>query len=253
MNHIIRNMFAAASLTLIGGVANAQLVELQQNAQDPLPSGSYADNYYNGGFAGNSYTSGPIQNYPASGPGPSLGFTFSSNANVQSGGVNQGKFQNLPTDPDNNTQVLYFSVLGGSTTTDTINFSTGFTGVTFNYALASNDPDYDQTADVWSGLNGTGTLLGTIALNSAATTIPGTTRQYIYTTWSSATDDSLSGVGQSVTFGVANSAPSENLEIDAFTVDAVPIPEPATYGAAVLAGVGLLLASLRDGFRRIKA
>ncbi len=230
-------MVAAASLSLIGGVANAQqAVELLQNAQDPLPSGSYADNYYNGGWAGNTYASGPVQNYPTSGTGPSLGFTFSANADVQSGGTNQGKFQNLPTDPDNNTQILYFApVLGGGSTTNAINFATGFTGVTFNFALDGNSSTYDQTADVWSGLNGTGTLLDTIALNSAAITINGTTRQYVYTTWSSATDDTFSGVGQSVTFGNSNSTAPENLEIDAFTVEAVPEPSSWALGITAVA------------------
>jgi hypothetical protein len=246
MNHIIRSMAAAASLSLIGGAANAQTVELQQNAHDLLPTGSYVDNYYNGGFAGNTITSGPIQNYPSSGAGPKLGFTFSLNAEALSAGTNsaQGKFATLPTDPnDNNTQVLFFSFVSGNGVTNTINFAAGFTAVTFNYALGNNNPMYDQTADVWSGLNGTGTLLGTIALNSAAVTLSGPNRNYIFNTWSTATDNSFSGVAQSVTFGNSNSTPSEELEIDAFTV-----PEPSSW-ALIITAVPLFFVLRRRALR----
>jgi MYXO-CTERM domain-containing protein len=238
MKLILRTITAATLVTLAAGIAHAQqAVELQQNAQDLLPSGSYADNWYVGGWAGNSYTSGPITGYPSfpvAGPGPNLGFTFSSNAVVWSAGTNAGKFENLPTDPvDSNTQALTFSALGGAGTTDAINFAGGFTGLTFNYSLGNNNSAYDQTADIWSGLNGTGTVVGTVSLTSAANTITATNRANIFTTWSTATNNSLTGVGQSITFGVANPLPAEEVELDAFTVQSTP--EPTSYALGLTA------------------
>jgi hypothetical protein len=264
MNHIIRRIVAAALLSLIGGVANAQLVELQQNAQDKLRATNlYADTYYNGGYAGNTTTSGPLQNNAEYGPGPNLGFTFSTNAAVlQSGtGSTYGRFQNLPTDSsgDGNNQVLNFNNTYPTPITNVINFATGFTGVTFNYSLGNNYSTYDQTADVWSGLNGTGTILGTIQLgigtlqstqqlNSATTTITPSSSQYLFTAWSSASANNFSGSGvaQSVTFGTSTNLANEELEIDAFTVQAVPEPHSVWL---MLGGLGLLAFMRRRALR----
>jgi len=231
MKHITGNTaFAAARcLGLLIGVtaalaapgAGAQTVELQQNGF--LHTGSYIDNFYIDGFAGNSYTSGSLTGNSQYGPGPNLGYTFSSNATVQSSGTNAGKFENLPGgDLDANTQILSFSGLGGATTTDTINFAQGFSNVTFNYSLGTNNAAYGQTADVWSGVNGTGTLVGTIALTASVNPVACASHLDAYCSWSAASAAGLSGIGESITFGVANTAASENLELDAITVSAVP-------------------------------
>jgi hypothetical protein len=243
MNHIIRSMAAAASLSLIGGVANLQAaVELQQNAQDTLHAGSFADNYYNGGYAGNTQTSGPVNGNIQYGPGPALGFTFSLNADVPSAG-STGKFENLPTDPDHNTQVLYFTYVSSGAITNAINFAAGFTAVSFNFALDINSSNFDQTADVWSGLNGTGTLLATIAMNSAAVTNLPMSRGDAYNTWVSVAANNFTGVAESVTFGSSNTTAPENMEIDAFTV-----PEPSSW-ALVITSVALLFVLRRRALR----
>jgi hypothetical protein len=230
----------AICLGLMAAGAQAQNVELQQNGF--LHSGSYLDSFYTGGYAGNSITSGALTGNAQYGPGPDLGFTFSSNADVLSSGTSNGKFENLPTgDLDGNTQVLYFSGLGGATTTDTINFANGFNGVTFNYSLGTNSAAYDQTAIVWSGLNGTGTQVGTISLAASANPITCSTRLDAYCSWSSATATGLTGIGESITFGVSNSTPSENLELDAVTVAAVPEPAESRLmliGLILLGAVG---------------
>lgn len=246
---------AVASLAL-AGTANAALVELQQNASDPLrASGLYADNFYDGGYAGNTSTSGPVVS-GGYGPGPNLGFTLSTTAAVLQAGTSstQGRFQNLPTDAapgDGNNQVLSFNTTYNSanpapnTVLNVINFAAGFTGVTFDYSFGNQNQNL-QTAEVWSGQNGTGTLLDTIqlvlgtlpstqALNSSTTTISPTSHQYVFTAWSQASDNSFSGVAESVTFGTSANTSSPDLEIDAFTVNAVP--EPST----VLAGILTLL------------
>ena len=156
---------------------------------------------------------------------------------MESSGTNAGKFENLPTgDLDGNTQVLSFSGLGGATTTDTINFANGFNSVTFNYALGTNSASYAQTAEVWSGVNGTGTVVGTIALAASANPVTCATRLDAYCSWSAATGSSFTGIGESITFGVANTAASENLELNAVTVAAVP--EPANFWM-MLAGLSM--------------
>ncbi|MET3108056.1 hypothetical protein AAKU67_002500 [Oxalobacteraceae bacterium GrIS 2.11] len=238
MKHPVRKLVPAAAicLSLIAGGAAAQNVELQQTGF--LHSGSYIDNFYIGGYAGNTYTSGALTGNLQYGPGPNEGFTFSSNATTQSIGTSFGKFENLPSgDPDHNTQILSFSGLGLGTTTDTINFIGGFSNVTFNYALGANNAAFAQTAKVWSGLNGTGTVVGTIALTASANPIACATRLDAYCSWSAASGSGFSDIGQSITFGVANTAASQNLELDAITVS--PVPEPSQSGM-MLAGLALL-------------
>ena len=254
---------AAALFALVGGVAHAQQsVELQQNNADKLrASGLYADTYYNGGYAGNNATSGPLTGNASYGPGPTLGFTFSTNAAILQAGAmsTQGRFQNLPTDPvDGNTQVLSFNNSYPTAITNVINFVAGFTEVAFNYSLANNDSTYDQTVDIWSGLNGTGTLVGTIQLtpgtlqstqqlNSATTaTSFAPTHQYPFTGWATAKNDNLSAIAESVTFGTSTTLANEELEIDAFTVEEVP--EPSTW-ALLIAGLALSFALRRRSLR----
>jgi hypothetical protein len=110
---------------------------------------------------------------------------------------------------------------------------------------------------VWSGLNGTGTLLSTInlsvgtlastqALNSSTTTITPTSHLYVFTAWSQATDNSFSGVGESVTFGTSTSTTTPDVEIDALTVEEVP--EPST-SALVLIAFGSLFYLRRRALR----
>jgi hypothetical protein len=261
-------MSAAALLSLIGGVAHAQLsVELQQNASDQLRvSGLYANTYYDGGYAGNTPTSGPVVSGQY-GPGPSLGFTLSTDAAILLSGTSstQGRFLNLPTDGapgDGNTQALSFNTTYPTVTTvvNAINFAAGFTGVTFNYSFGDQNQNL-QTAQIWSGQNGTGTLLDTInlslgtfdttfALNSSTTmsSITSPPHADVFYAWSQASDNSFSGVGESVTFGTSTSTTSPDLEIDAFTV--VSVPEPASYA---LAGAGLIVFFLGSKLRRQRA
>ena len=238
-----RAAFAAAAigLALAAAGAKASTVEINQTGQ--LHSGSYIDDFYIGGYAGNSYTSGPLNGNSQYGPGLNLGFTFSSNAVVQSSGSSAGKFENLPTnDADHNTQILSFSSLGGSTTTDTINFAQGFSTVSFDYASAAG-----LTADVWSGLNGTGTLVGTISLLANAASGAGcAVHTDAYCTWNAA---AYSGAtGESITFGTANSTPSVSTELYGVTVAPVPLP---AAGWLLLSGMGAFAGMARR--RRLAA
>jgi len=235
MKSLTRTAAAAAALSLgLAAAAQASSIEINQTGQ--LHSGSYLDNFYIGGYAGNTYTSGPLNGNIQYGPGPNEGFTFSSNANVQSSGTNQGKFENLPTgDLDGNTQILYFSALGGAAT-DTIDFAAGFSGITFNYSLDGNSSTYNDTASIWSGQNGTGSVLGTISLAANATTVACATHQDAYCTWSAARLN-LPASAESITFGAANGAAS-NIELDAVTVSPVPLPAAALLLMSGLGGLG---------------
>jgi hypothetical protein len=220
----------AIGLALSTVAANASTIEIPQNGEPP--NGSFVDNYYVGGYAGDTYASGPLNGNTQYGPGPNLGFTFSSNTVVE--GASDDKAYDLPTasDPDGNTQVLVFSSNGGSTTTDTINFAQGFSESSFEYSSTLG-----LTADVWSGLNGTGTQVGTITLLANAAGGAGCpSHQYAYCEWSAT---SYTGaVGESITFGAANSSAAEDTELFGVTVTPVPLPAAAWLLASGLAGLG---------------
>ncbi|MBS0445821.1 MAG: PEP-CTERM sorting domain-containing protein [Proteobacteria bacterium] len=108
------------------------------NYEEPL-------NYYNGGLGG-----------LGSGPGPNYGIVFGSDAlscSGQPGGTCNTAL--IPGGPGAN--ALFFLTGPG----DIMNVAGGFdTGFSFYYSA----PFYTGVVDVWSGLDGTGTLLATITL-----------------------------------------------------------------------------------------
>ncbi|MES3026096.1 MAG: PEP-CTERM sorting domain-containing protein [Pseudomonadota bacterium] len=99
-----------------------------------------------------------------------------------------------------------------------INVAAGFTGFDFSYGTLA-----PTTVSVYSGLNGTGTLLGQMVVNGNA----GLFAQGAL---------AFSGVAHSVTLaGTPNLAAVDNLRF----VMALPVPEPGTLGL-MLAGFGVL-------------
>jgi hypothetical protein len=101
------------------------------------------DNYYNGGLGGFG-----------SGPGPNYGINFTSDslALIRSSSGGTGNFSN---NPSGSTCAFFLSGAG-----DTMNIAAGFTtGFSFFYSAVGAG-----TVTVWSGLNGTGALLGTLNL-----------------------------------------------------------------------------------------
>jgi len=176
-------------------------------------------NYYNGGFGGNG-----------SGPGPNFGITFGTDslATVSQAAGGSGNFDGatMPT-------ALFFLSGPG----DIMNVSAGFTtGFSFFYS----SPFYTGSATVYSGLNGTGTVLATLTL---PTTPDGTiygppcSGNYDYCPWLPA-GVSFSGTAYSVDFsGTANYVGFDNVTLGS----SVPSPEPGTLvmfgsGALGLAG-----------------
>lgn len=110
-------------------------------------------NYYNGGFGGSG-----------SGPGPNYGITFGSDSLALISGEfgGSGNFSGAPSMPT----VLFFLTGPG----DIMNVPAGFTtGFSFFYS-AINAPG---VVNVYSGLDGTGTLLASLNLSTTPSE-PGT-------------------------------------------------------------------------------
>lgn len=226
---------AACALGLGSAGADAATVELPLgqtvNGIGPLHTGDFLDNYYAGGFG-----STVITNTPNVGPGPNVGFAFSQNADVQAAGHNAstgaGRFEN---NPSGLSQTLLFA-FSTATPTDYMNFASGFSALSFNYSFASNSSAYNgQTVNIWSGANGTGTLLDSFTLSAAATTVNCTSTFDSYCTWSAASAANF-GTARSVTFGSANGN-SQFMEFDGVSVQPVPLPAAAWLLASGLAGL----------------
>jgi hypothetical protein len=190
------------------------------------------NDYFNGGLGGNG-----------SGPGPSDGIVFSSNSlalisTLQGGG---GNFQSNPSGGP----IAYF-VSGGA---DTMDVAAGFTtGFSFYYSSAEAG-----SVDVYSGLDGTGTLLASVPLVAQFSTgcITGATTTFC--TWSPV-GVTFSGTAESVNFGgVANEVGFDSITLGASdpgtSGQSGVTPEPSSL---VLFGSGLLglVGAVRRKFAR---
>jgi RHS repeat-associated protein len=148
---------------------------------DALHCLEYVDNYYAGGSGSNG-----------TGPGPNFGVTFSSNAEALADRVIQSTCglttSNVTNEPSPQNSIIFLS---GSAAT--MNVPAGFTsGFSFYYAA----PSYTGFINVWSGLNGTGTLLATLTLPTTG----GCTSGAPYCLWNPI-GVSFAGTAMSVDFG----------------------------------------------------
>ena len=185
-------------------------------------------NYFNGGTGSLS-----------SGPGPNYGISFGSSSLALINEANGGS-GNVFGQPSGTDGSLFF--LNG--TGDLMNVSAGFTtGFSFYYSA----PFDAGTVNVYSGLNGTGTLLASIAL---PTTTNGSTVAgcdgYNYCDFVPI-GVTFSGTAESVNFGgTANYIVFDEITLGSSTAGSGSVtPEPAPF---VLSALGL--ASLLALYRR---
>jgi PEP-CTERM motif len=191
------------------GVIHLNFAGLDGNAEEQVL------NYYDGGYGGDG-----------SGPGPNYGIVFGSDSlacSGQPGGVCNTAM--IPGGPGAN--ALFFLSGPG----DVMNVAAGFnTGFSFYYSA----PFDTGVVTVWSGQNGTGTLLAT--LNLALTTNGSGTAGCYGTNYCpyDPTGVSFSGTAESVVFsGTANYIAFADITLGASS----PVPEPMTLS---LLGAGLI-------------
>jgi hypothetical protein len=171
------------------------------------------------------------------GPGQNLGFGFSANATAQKAGTSaatgDGRFEN---NPSGQTEILAFSF--SNATASYVNYAAGFSSLSFNYSYSNNNPGgTDVTAYLYSGMNGSGTLLEALTLTPAGTAVGCKTAGDSYCSWSAASTGAASfGTAESVLFATSPTAtttatPVNLTEIDGLTV--TPVPLPASLGLAL--------------------
>lgn len=182
------------------------------------------NNFYNGGTdsQGNSGT-----NYGVSFSNTSLGIIDSD-----AGGTG-----NIANEPSPST-VLFFL----DSNSATLNYAAGFTtGFSFFYTSST-----DATVNVWSGLDATGTLLGSIVVSAQFTDGCTGDPNGTFCNWTAA-GVNFSGTAMSIDFGgTANQTAYDNITFGS----AIPggVPEPASW-ALMLGGFGLVGSSLRSRTR----
>jgi len=178
-------------------------------------------NFYNGGFAGNGTAS---CGYTVCGPGPSYGVSFESNALVLTsediGGG--GNFTNPPSSPN----ILFFLTGTG----DVMNVSSGIT-TGFSFFYSGNSAEGNGLVDIYSGLDGTGTLLASFVVDTSLTPLCSSGPSYCV--WQP-DGVSFSGTAESVVFGgSANFIGWDDITLGS----SIPgTPEPASL---LLIGTGL--------------
>jgi hypothetical protein len=185
---------------------------------------------------GNFYNGGGLSDTP------NYGVTFSSNFYGLVSYANGGNGEYNPTilaygQPIPIPAALFIcpggplSGCGGTQTMGVMNVGPGFSnGLNFFYSAAFATGQ-TETVTVWSGANGTGTVLATISLANNTMSCVNTVT---YCTWSNV-GATFSGVAHSVTFN----GPVDELGIAEITLGAsgTSVPEPASF---YLLGAGLV-------------
>jgi hypothetical protein len=245
MNKSIKlgSITAAVALTLGAGAIQAATVTL------PLGTGS---NLYTGGYVLHTgadietYFDGGTDSVSGDGTGPALGFTFSGNATAQKAGDSQttgdGRFEN---NPSGASEILSFA--SSTTTSAYINYSAGFSNLSFNYSYSNNNPGGTAvTAYFFSGANGGGSLLDSYSLGAGGTAVTCKTSGDSYCTWEGAAL-AAGGTAESVLFATSPTAtttasPTTLIEFDGVTVSPVPLPASLWL---MLGGIGGLFGFTR--------
>lgn len=213
------SIFLSVSLFFLLSVSFASADSVDFMNFNYLKDGQQVGTFYAGG-SGNSGV-------------PNFGITFSSNfyglrSEFQGG---SGAFMPDPT----GTPVIFITGTNGSPVTGSMTVANGFSsGLNFLYSAA-----FQETVTVWSGANGTGTVLATIAL----AVNDGNCSTVSFCNWTVA-GGSFSGTAGSVTFsGPANTMGLTDITLGQSTS---AIPEPSSI---YLLGTGIVGCGVQ-GLRR---
>ena len=204
--------FALATMLACAPAARA-LADVHVLTFEGLSDEQGVGEYYNGGTSADGV-----------GPGPNYGISFGSDSlsiiSTTAGGT--GNFTNAPSGDT----VLFFLSGPG----DVMNVHAGFdTGFSFYYA---DQVGFTGSVSVYSGLDGTGSLLASLELPSTPSP---------YNVWVPI-GVAFAGTAESVIFsGSANYIGFDNITLGSATAGA---PEPGTW-ALMFVGVGLAGAALR--------
>jgi hypothetical protein len=180
-------------------------------------------NFYDGGWGG-----------LGSGPGPNEGITFSADslAVISSTASGGGNFYG---NPSGNTVAFFLTGSG-----DTMNGAAGFTtGFSFYYSSPFNS----GVVGVYSGLNGTGTLLATLALppTPQGRGAAGCDSNHDYCPWVPF-GVSFAGTAKSVLFdGTVDRIGFDNITLGSVVPQSAPEPAASRYLLLGLAAVSLTL------------
>jgi hypothetical protein len=234
----VKKLIRAAGFAVAIGVA---LTTVEGRAKSvtvtfgALPNAVQIQNYYNGGLSG----------YPPAGAGPDLGLVFSPLANEQKATMTNpppkpgtGKFENNPSGASG---VLFFPF--SSTSDSYVDDASGFTSLTFVYSLLNNalPPSTTYKVDLYSGLNGTGTLLGSFDLKPSATPIACVRTFDEYCSWSVASIFTGGAYAESAVFATPGLIMTAQFDRLTFAT-----PEPQTWAMLMIGFAGL-------GFLRLKS
>lgn len=217
----------AASLALVLGLGAAQAyatpVTLTFTGLKDLEP---INTFYDGGSGGMGSTGGT--NYGVS-------FTSDSLAIISDQNGGSGNFSNVP--PPATTTIAFFLTGAGDTMDVVAGFNTGFS---FYYAAAG----LPGSVSVFSGLNGTGSLLATLSLPVNGSNCDGKTT---FSCWTN-TGVAFAGTAESVVFGgSANQIGFADITLGASSVPN-PTPEPNSLlllGSGVLGLGGVIRRKLR--------
>jgi hypothetical protein len=231
MNGKIKLASLSVSIVAVLGTVSVQAATVT------LPLGSIHTgddilNYFNGGT-----------DSTGEGPGQNLGFGFSTNATAQKAGTSaatgDGRFEN---NPSGQTEILAFGF--SNSTASYVNYDAGFTSLSFNYAYSNNNPGgTDVTAYLYSGTNGSGTLLDALTLTPAGTAVSCKTAGDSYCSWSAASTGAANfGTAESVLFATSPTATTTGTPVNLAEFDGLavtPVPLPGSLGLAVAGLFGL--------------
>jgi hypothetical protein len=179
------------------------------------------ENYFNGG----------TDSLGRSGTNYGVGFSLNAESlkagTTGTAGTGTGRFENLPSGAPG---VLYFAAVPTGTTS-TMNVAAGFSSLSFNYSLLNNAANEASTVQLWSGLNGTGTMLGTLSLTASGSPVACTNSKDEFCSWSTASAANF-GLAKSVVYtgDAAVFTEYDNIQL-------VPTPLPGTL-LLLLSGVG---------------